>query len=447
MTICSVRIPGVLARLPGRSLPWLAALVLAGCASQAPLTTPEPPPAPTAATPALVDTPALTLATRTLSDEGFQRWVQAFRADAQAQGISEATLRSTLDPVRLQSRIIQNDRNQSEYVRPVWAYLDTAVSAQRIRMGRSRLTELQTAGVFGSDAARVPDAILVAIWGMETSYGSHLGSMRVMDALATLAYEGRREAWARGELLAALRLVEQGEVSAEQLVGSWAGAMGQTQFMPSTYLAHAVDGDGDGRRDLWGSVPDALASTAHYLRQSGWRADEPCLTEVVLPPGFDPALAESDIRRPSAAWAEAGVRPIDPASPMPTLQAASLLLPAGLQGPAFMVGDNFRAVLRYNMANSYALAVCLLARHMEGAPGVQTAWPRHQQLLTRQDIITVQATLNRLGFQAGEPDGVAGPATRRALRAWQRTQGLPADGFVSAEVLARMGLSGAEAVR
>jgi len=260
MTICSVRIPGVLARLPGRSLPWLAALVLAGCASQAPLTTPEPPPAPTAATPALVDTPALTRATRTLSDEGFQRWVQAFRADAQAQGISEATLRSTLDPVRLQSRIIQNDRNQSEYVRPVWAYLDTAVSAQRIRMGRNRLTELQTAGVFGSDAARVPDAILVAIWGMETSYGSHLGSMRVMDALATLAYEGRREAWARGELLAALRLVEQGEVSAEQLVGSWAGAMGQTQFMPSTYLAHAVDGDGDGRRDLWGSVPDALAS-------------------------------------------------------------------------------------------------------------------------------------------------------------------------------------------
>lgn len=380
-----------------------------------------------------------------MSDAGFQRWVQAFRQDAQAQGISDATLRATLDVARLQSRIIQNDRNQSEYVRPVWAYLDTAVSAQRIRMGRSRWTELQALRLPDAAPPVVPTSIQVAIWGMETSYGSHLGSMRVIDALATLGYEGRREAWARAELMAALRLVEQGDVSAEQLVGSWAGAVGQTQFMPSTYLAHAVDGDGDGRRDLWGSVPDALASAAHYLRQSGWRSDEPCLTEVVLPPGFDPALAESDIRRPSAAWADAGVRPIDPSAPDAPMHSASILLATGLQGPAFMVGDNFRAVLRYNMANSYALAVCLLARQIEGGSGVLTAWPRDQQLLTRQDIITVQTTLNRLGFQAGEPDGVAGPATRRALRAWQRTQGLPADGFVSAEVLARM--SSTEVVR
>lgn len=424
----------------------LSLLLLSGCASE----TPAPPaPGTVQITPVATSTPdehddgfhAQGEPASTLSaDERFAQWLRGFRLVAQKAGISEATLSSALDTAQLQSRIIRNDRNQGEYVRPVWTYIDTAASPLRVRTGRARLTDVQAPAQAATARYGVPASVLVAIWGIETSYGTHLGNVHVIDALATLAFDGRREAFAQRELLAALRIIDQGNIDAEHLIGSWAGAMGQTQFMPTTYLAHAVDADGDGRRDLWGSMPDVLASTAAYLQHSGWRSDEPCLREVQLPAGFDPALAETDVRREATAWAQMGVTPLGaaPGEALPAMQQASILLPAGLQGPAFMVGDNFRAVLRYNMANSYALSVCLLAQQIDGGPGVQASWPRDQRLLTRSEVKTLQSTLNRLGFEAGEPDGVAGPATRKALRAWQRQQGLPADGFVNAEVLARL---------
>lgn len=436
-----------------KSLKWCASATLAvgmvllvGCASpNSNLATPNhasighsaADDAPAPITPITPITPISVSTDSGSSMSSFAQWLSEFRGHARAAGISEATLASALDTAQLQTRIIRNDRNQGEYVRPVWAYLDTAASPQRVRTGRSRLVQVLPQAQAAHQRHGVPPSVLMAIWGIETSYGAHLGNVRVIDALSTLAFDGRRSTWARQELLAALRIIDQGDIDAEHMIGSWAGAMGQTQFMPSTYLAHAVDADGDGRRDLWGSLDDVLMSTANYLRHSGWQADEPCVTEVRLPEGFDPAQAESDIRHDAAAWSARGLRPIAAPSNgrLPAMRDASILLPTGLRGPAFMVGHNFRAVLRYNMANSYALAVCLLAQQIEGGPGVLTAWPRDQRLPTRSDVIRVQTTLNQLGFEAGEADGVAGPATRRALRAWQRQQGLPADGFVSAEVV------------
>ena len=433
----------------GRSRAWglLWLLALAGCAHEPSASVPPAQSADSGLTQA-AEAPAPPASPETsapLSTEArFAQWLSGFRLAAERAGIREATLSSALDTAQLQSRIIRNDRNQGEYVRPVWAYLDSAASPLRVRIGRARLADTAPSAPAAQAAqARhgVPASVLVAIWGIETSFGSHLGDVRVIDALATLAFDGRREAWARQELMAALRIIDQGDIDAEHMIGSWAGAMGQTQFMPSTFLAHAVDADGDGRRDLWGSLDDVMGSTANYLQHSGWVAGEPCLTEVRLPSGFDPAQAESDIRRDASAWAQAGVRPVDDTAPtaaLPAMHDASILLPAGLQGPAFMVGRNFRAVLHYNRANSYALAVCLLAQQIDGGPGVQATWPRDQRLLTRSEVMTLQSQLNALGFDAGEADGVAGPATRKALRAWQRQQGLPADGFVNAEVLGRL---------
>jgi hypothetical protein len=221
------------------------------------------------------------------------------------------------------------------------------------------------------------------------------------------------------------------------MIGSWAGAMGQTQFLPSSFLAYAVDGDGDGRRDIWGSVADVMASTANFLARSGWRANEPWGVEVVLPAGFDPARADPQLRQPATRWAEEGVRTFD-GTPLPELVDASILQPAGARGPAFLVGPNFRAILRYNNATSYALAVGLLAQRLAGGPGVQAEWPREMHVLTRSQIVALQEALNRLGFDSGAPDGLMGPATREALRRYQRSIGLPADGCPDMGLLLRL---------
>ena len=212
------------------------------------------------------------------------------------------------------------------------------------------------------------------------------------------------------------------------------GAMGQTQFMPSAFLAHAVDADGDGRRDIWRSMPDVLASTANYLRKAGWVAGEPCAPELRLPADFNPERADPDTRQDSAQWAAEGLTLAD-GSPLPAMAQASVLQAAGVNGPAFLVGRNFRAVLRYNNATSYALGVCLLAQRIDGGVPVQAAWPRDQRPLGRSEVKALQTALNQRGLAAGEADGLFGPATRKALRAWQRSQGRPADGFPTAEVL------------
>lgn len=269
-----------------RLLPLAIALAtLAGCAA-APTTLPAT--APTASTPPE-------------AAPSFARWVADFRATARAAGITEATLQAALDPVQELPQVVQLDRAQPEFTRTVWDYLDSAVSPQRITRGQDKLLQVRTDTDAAAARYGVPATILAAIWGMESNYGSNYGNIPTIDALATLGYEGRRADWARGQLMAALKILQNGDIDRAHMVGSWAGAMGQTQFLPSNFLAYAVDADGDGKRDIWGSMADVMASTANFLARSGWQADQPWGTEVQLPPALTwPVPIPACASRPSS---------------------------------------------------------------------------------------------------------------------------------------------------
>jgi lytic murein transglycosylase len=369
--------------------------------------------------------------------QAFARWVAAFRAAALAAGIDEGVLRVALDGAQYLPHVVELDRSQPEFTRTVWDYLDRSVSPQRIATGRLKLQQVRTEAEAAALRHGVPPGVLVAIWGLESNYGAGSGDIPTIDALATLGFEGRREAWARGQLLAALKILQHGDIDRPRMVGSWAGAMGQTQFLPSTFLTYAVDADGDGRRDIWGSMADVLASTANVLARSGWQTGQPWGVEVRLPAGFDVGRADAALRQPAARWADEGVSAVD-GSELPALDDAMLLLPAGARGPAFLVGANFRAILRYNNSTSYALAVGLLAQRLADGPGVLAPWPRDLPALSRSQLVALQTALNERGFASGTPDGLMGPATREALRRYQRSLGLPADGYPTPELLQRL---------
>jgi membrane-bound lytic murein transglycosylase B len=372
-----------------------------------------------------------------LEQQRFAKWVADFRATARASGIREATLQSAFDQVQFLPRVIELDRAQPEFTRTVWDYLDNTVSPQRIATGQDKLQQVRTEADAAAARYGVPGTIVVAIWGMESNYGGNYGSTPVIDALATLGFEGRREDWARRELLAALKILDSGDIARDRMIGSWAGAMGQTQFLPSNFLAYAVDADGDGRRDIWGSMPDVVASTANFLSRSGWQAGMPWGVEIKLPAGFDYGRADMAVQQPSAQWAAEGITAMD-GQPLPAFADGSVLLPAGAQGPAFLVGPNFRAVLRYNNSTNYALAVGLLAQRLGGGTDVQAPWPRNLSALSRSQVVELQTALTQRGFATGAADGVMGPATREGLRRYQRSVGLPADGYPSAELLQRL---------
>ena len=449
------------ARAARQAWTLLAAVAMAGCATQAVTTPPAPDPAVSGSrgsTPpravaaparaAVAPAQAVTAAPQAAAapvtpvaplpqEQAFAAWVQDCRAHARGAGIDTATLQDAFAQVQYLPQVVERDRSQAEFTRSVWEYLDVAVSPSRIVRGQERLFEVRALADAAAARYGVPATILVAIWGMESNYGSNYGSLSVIDALATLGFDGRREAWARGQLLAALRILQSGDIARDRMIGSWAGAMGQTQFLPSNFLAYAVDADGDGRRDIWGSMADVLASTANFLARSGWRAGQPWGLEVRLPDGFDFARADTDIRQSSAQWAAEGVRAAA-GTPLPELPDAALFLPAGARGPAFLVGHNFRTILRYNNATSYALAVGLLAQQLAGEPGVQAPWPRDLQALTREQVLTLQTALNRRGFDAGSPDGLMGPATRAGVRRFQRSIGWPADGYPTPDLLERL---------
>lgn len=367
----------------------------------------------------------------------FASWLTDFRREARAEGISEATLGQALDGLRYRPRVIELDRSQPEFVRPIWQYLDSAVSASRVTTGRERLAAHRDTARQMERRYGVPAEVIVAIWGIESNYGGNFGDFPTLEALATLAYDGRRRDFARGELLAALRIIEAGDIAADRMLGSWAGAMGHTQFIPSSFEAYAVDADGDGRRDIWDSIPDVMASTGHYLDRSGWQSGQPWGVEVRLPDDFDFAETELSTRRPSRDWAERGVRTLD-GSPLPDVEAASVIVPGGAEGPAFLVGPNYRAILRYNNATSYALAVGTLADEIAGREGVVQGWPREEQPLSRSQVREMQRLLNQRGFEVGTPDGIMGPNTRRGLRAFQAEIGTTPDGFATLSLLERL---------
>lgn len=409
---------------------------LAGCAtSPAPTPVPATQPPPPAAVAVAPSAPVPSPASAPAPD--FAQWVQAFAATAREAGINEATLHAAFDTVRFVPRAVELDRRQPEFTQTVWDYLDRAASPSRVARGREKLAQFSAEAAAASARHGVPAAVLVAVWGLESSYGANFGDIPVIDALATLGFEGRREAWARQQLLAALQILQSGDIDRARMVGSWAGAMGQTQFLPSSFLAYAEDADGDGRRDIWGSMADVMGSTANFLARAGWVAGEPWGVEVHLPPGFDPGRADASVRQGSAAWAAEGLQTAG-GGPLPDMGDAMVLLPAGARGPAFLVGANFRVILRYNNATPYALAVGLLAQQIDGGPGVVAPWPRDLAALSRSQLLALQTALNARGFASGTPDGVMGPATRAGLRAYQRSLGLPADGFPTLDLLSRL---------
>lgn len=365
----------------------------------------------------------------------FSQWREQFRAEALAAGISAATFDQAFAGVQPDPAVIEADRSQPEFTRPVWQYLEGAISPQRVRSGRRLLSEHAT--TLDQIEARygVDRETLVAVWGLESSFGQIMGDKSVIRSLATLAHEGRRPAFAKSQLIAALEILQHGDVAPQRMRGSWAGAMGQTQFIPTTYNTHAVDFDGDGKRDIWDSSADALASAAHYLQASGWKQGKAWGFEVELPEGFDYALADTEIRKPLAEWRSLGLRNL----PGDQEEAsASLLLPAGHRGPAFLIMDNFHAILRYNNSSAYALAIGLLAENFQGKGEVAGSWPRGEQPLSRSERLELQERLVAQGFDPGTPDGIIGANTRKAIRGFQQRLGWPADGHPTQELLGRL---------
>jgi membrane-bound lytic murein transglycosylase B len=414
-------------------LPMALAALATACATAAPATGPYIPPAyapkVAAAQPAVGADQA--------ADAKFAAFVHDFRTTALAAGIKPETYDRSMAGITRNARVEQANLQQPEFVKPIWEYLDGAVSDKRVAMG---------AQLFAADTAMldklhtrfgVPPEYLVAIWGIESNYGEAMGHLNMFEALATLAYDGPRAEFGRKELIAAFKMEERENLDPKQMTSSWAGAFGQTQFVPSSFLANAVDGDGDGKIDLWHSPADALASTALLLANAGWKDAQPWGFEVTLPAGFDYADADIDTIKTVAEWKKMGVHKASGEFPAGD-RTASILIPAGAHGPAFMVFDNFRMVLKYNNAQSYALAVCLLADRIRGGGAVMAAWPRSETPLTRDERIAFQNNLKKLGYDPGDIDGVLGHKVRASIRAFQKAHGLPADGFATQDLLSRL---------
>ncbi len=373
--------------------------------------------------------PALPL---TSGDPIFDAWSADFKSRAVAGGWSPELLTRELAGLTPDPRVLGLDRRQPELSRPLGDYIRGVVADDRITMGQSRRSSLSFLPSM-EERFGVPGQILIAIWGVETGFGAVMGQYDVIRSMATLAAQGRRRAWAEAQLFAALRMISTGEATRDQLRGSWAGAMGQTQFLPETYVSTGLDFDGDGRRDIWGSSADALASTANLLVKGGWKPGQPWAREVLLPPGFDLGLSEGP-NQSTNVWSGLGVRPADGWGWALADQdlAASLILPSGAKGPAFLIFANHMAIRSYNNAMAYALAVGLLADRIAGAAPLVTPWPVEVPL-SNADRFGAQIALAQLGFDVGEADGVIGLRTRKAFRSWQRSVGIPADGYLTLE--------------
>ena len=367
--------------------------------------------------------------------QSFAQWRDAFRVEALQAGVPAELFDRAFAGIEPDPSIITADRSQPEFTRPVWQYLEGALAAQRVSSGRRLLSQHEATLSAIEERYGVDRNTLVAIWGLESNFGNIMGDKSVIRSLATLAHEGRRPGFAKSQLLAALDILEHGDVSPENLRGSWAGAMGQTQFIPTTYNSYAVDFDGDGRRDIWQSSADALASAANYLQSSGWKEGQPWGFEVVLPKGFDYALADSSIRKPLDEWRRLGLQGL-PAGEQSW--NASLLLPAGHRGPAFLVLANFRTILRYNNSSSYGLAIGLLSERFDGAGQVRGSWPLGEQPLSRSERLELQERLAARGFDPGTPDGIIGANTRSAIRSFQQQLGWPADGHPTQQLLGQL---------
>lgn len=372
-----------------------------------------------------------------LAETGFRAWLKGFEARARQAGIRPATL-SHLKSATYLPKVVASDRKPAETAKSLEFYISSAASSTRIRTGSAMLAKYR--GLLGGLERRygVSRYVLVAIWGMESSFGGFRGKISTLSALASLAYEGRRRAQFEAELLAALKILQAGDVAPAQMTGSYAGAMGHTQFMPSSYLKHAVDHDGDGRRNIWGADPtDALASTAAFLAENGWDSGPRWGEEVRLPDGFDLALTGRIYPRRGQDWSALGVTRISGRA-LKGGREGALILPAGPTGPALMIYPNFHVIKTYNYADSYAISVGHLSDRLAGEGPLRSAFPKHPWGMTTKERVSLQKRLNAAGFNAGRADGVIGEKGRAAIRAYEASQGLRQTGVPSGVLLSRL---------
>jgi membrane-bound lytic murein transglycosylase B len=365
----------------------------------------------------------------------FETWLAAFEPRARAAGISATTWNAARPQMRYLPQVIDLDRRQSEFGARIWDYLDSSVTPARIAQGQAAMRRHAPLLARIEDRFGVPPEVVVAIWGLESSYGANRGTTPTLASLATLAKDGRRAAFFESQLLDALRIVQAGDKAPAQMVGSWAGAFGHVQFMPSSYLTYAVDFTGNGRRDLWVDDPsDALASAANYLMRRGWVRGQPWAIEVSLPAGFDLALTGQVV--PVARLVQAGLAPVT-GGRLPD-GTARLLLPGGARGPALVAYTNYDVMKEYNISDAYVLALGHLSDRLRGAGPLRGAWPRGDRALTLAERTQLQRMLQARGFDTGGVDGRLGPASVAAVQNWQRQNQLPPDGYINADLLERV---------
>ena len=369
------------------------------------------------------------------SNTGFQQWVKGFRGRALSKGIKPAIFDRAFSGVKFDRAIIAKDRNQSEFTKQIWDYLDSAASPVRVKNGQAALRKYSR--ILDKIEARygVEKEVVAAVWGLESAYGAQRGDIDIIEALATLSFDGRRGKFFEAQLIAALKIIQSGDVNPRGMKGSWAGAMGHTQFIPTSYLAYAQDFNGDGKRDIWSNDPtDALASTAAYLAKFGWRKGQPWGVEVILPAKFNYGLASRRILKNPGDWAALGVRAAS-GGKVPNHGTASILLPAGATGAAFMIFNNFAVIERYNVADAYVIGVGHLSDLLVGGPPIKASWPRGYAPLSFKEKKEMQRRMIRKGFELEKVDGIIGPNTINAIRAYQTSVGVTPDGFPSQNLL------------
>lgn len=367
----------------------------------------------------------------------FDTWLETLKSEAKFAQISEQTINDTFQNAQYLPSVIVLDRGQPEFISPFLNYVEKRVSPSRIAKGRALLQQHEALLAQVETQYGVPKQILLAFWGLETNYGSNKGNYGLPSALATLAFEGRRSQFFRAQLFDTMRIIDAGHNKVAGMRGSWAGAMGHMQFMPSTLLKYGVDADIDGRMDIWTSLPDAFASAANYLNQVGWRKTEIAALEVKLPNEFDYSLAQLNRRQHALHWSKLGVLTIEN-NALPELAEAAILLPQGRFGPAFMVFHNFDVIMDWNRSVNYALSVVHLSNQLIADKPIVAGDFAEKEALTFNQMWALQGKLNELGFDCGPPDGFPGLKTQAAIRQYQASERLAQDGYASPSLYDRL---------
>jgi membrane-bound lytic murein transglycosylase B len=378
------------------------------------------------------------LAGPTWAQSDFRDCLQTIQSEAMRQGVSAAIADRAFQGLTPDQKVVDLDSRQPEFSLTYSKYVGGTVTPDRVVKGQQRMAQHRTLldalqGEYG-----VPPQYIMAFWGIETNYGTFMGDFQVVRSVATLACMTKRRDFFSNETVQALRILAMNHMTREQMRGSWAGAMGNMQFMPSTFMKYGVDRTGDGRIDLWTSLPDAFASAANFLRGIGWKPGLPASEEVFLPQGFPLDQADTTVEKPVRAWAQMGVKKAGGAALPTSDEPSSILLPAGFRGPAFILYPNFKAVMNWNRSTLYALSVAILAQQIAGGPPVMQAPPADDEPLSRDTVIDMQNRLARLTLYTDEVDGLLGPKTRSAVRLYQKKIGMPADGHPTPEFVRRL---------